>query len=527
MQAITIIALSITTTPLVMIDDEAKFTKGSLVVKVMADNSPIDGAEVQLFEGKKSRLVMATNRDGYAVPKSERQPKGIKEIELDSGSYQLTVNKSNFKSRTIKFFLPEAGYVEKIIAIQIGNQPPKANAGSDIFLHPKTQVLMDGRKSYDPDFPKDIDPEYLTDLDFKDEFGDSNGRRVEEYLWKVISKPDHSQINILDPHSPVIPLIPDVEGVYELELTVTDGIDQQKDAVRINAYYPISSKKQLPFPRGGHTSSIIGDSIYVIGGWNQVFLNRVDSYHTKNDSWKAVAPINVLRNHHVSFSYQGKIYIAGGHNKKQIRGISEVERYDPVNNTWQVVSKMPNPRYNAGGALYKGKFYIFGGSSGEKKVDVYDPFFNQWESLPDMPVGRIRHSVNVYNGKFYLFGGKGTEKLVSEFDVVTGQWTEKKPLPNPRYYHASATFEQRIFVVGGHSFIEEKGIDTVDEYDPENDQWRSLSSLPFAIDIQSMNSHDNGIYIFGGESQFGQTSVLNTSLVYNPLYANVLDNSTP
>ena len=105
MQAITIIALSITTTPLVMIDDEAKFTKGSLVVKVMADNSPIDGAEVQLFEGKKSRLVMATNRDGYAVPKSERQPKGIKEIELDSGSYQLTVNKSNFKSRTIKFFL--------------------------------------------------------------------------------------------------------------------------------------------------------------------------------------------------------------------------------------------------------------------------------------------------------------------------------------------------------------------------------------------------------------------------------------
>ncbi len=519
-QAVAVIAVTITTTPLIMINEEPVFTKASLIMKVVTDGLPAAEIPIKLEGANKLNLGYKTNKDGYAIPVGIKQSRGLLEIKLDPGSYNATIKKKKSITRKITFYLGEGDYREKIINLSHFNHSPKSVAGDDVDSPPLTPVILDAKGSFDPDFPQDINKSELTEDYFYDFSGNPNGKRIEGFRWRLIKKPDKSRVVLKKAVTTKssLKIIPDVEGIYDISLEVTDGLKHHSDIVRINCFNTISNRRKLPFPRGGHTSSIINDSIYVIGGWNRSFLNRVDRYHIQNDSWSHVAPLNIKRNHHVSISYQGKIYVFGGHNSKQKYGIVEVEQYDPTKNTWKIISKMQNPRYSFSGGLHKNKVYLFGGINGVKKVDVYDLFFNRWENRKDMPIGRFRHSVNMINGLFYIIGGKNTEEHVHEYCPENDIWIEKKSLPTPRYYHSSIVFNDRIYVTGGHSFKQGQGINTVEAYDPRKNSWKSLLPLPFAMDTHSMNAVDSGIFIIGGEGRFGKTLVLDTNMIYRPQF---------
>jgi hypothetical protein len=85
-----------------------------------------------------------------------------------------------------------------VVAVEGGNRPPTADAGPDRDSEVDEPIRFNGRDSSDPD------GDQLT------------------YAWRLLSRPEGSEVQLTDTDQARARLRPDVVGTYEAELTVTD-----------------------------------------------------------------------------------------------------------------------------------------------------------------------------------------------------------------------------------------------------------------------------------------------------------------
>jgi N-acetylneuraminic acid mutarotase len=68
----------------------------------------------------------------------------------------------------------------------------------------------------------------------------------------------------------------------------------------------------LPTPRGGFAVAVAGEEILVIGGeGGGTAFDTVESYNTRTNTWRELAPMHVAR-HGISAAVCGGIYVAAG-----------------------------------------------------------------------------------------------------------------------------------------------------------------------------------------------------------------------
>src|SRR5918992_795738 len=153
----------------------------------------------------------------------------------------------------------------------------------------------------------------------------------------------------------------------------------------------------MPTPRTEVTAAILGDNIYVIGGFDKSgqVTDIVEAYNIKNNSWTKAAPLPQPLHHTAAASYNGKIYVAGGYTAPWSPS-NKLLIYDPIQNKWQEGNPMPTAR----GALNA----VF-------VNEMYDPKQNNWISLEPMPSKRsgIAAAASV-NNSIYVFGGEEPSK---------------------------------------------------------------------------------------------------------------------
>lgn len=104
------------------------------------------------------------------------------------------------------------------------NSTPVSNAGNDQSARTTTTVSLDGSASTDPD-------------------GD-----VVTYSWIIQKKPDGSTASIPDETSVTPNIVLDLDGQYEIELSVSDGSATSTDSVNITAITPsilVSGNKEI------------------------------------------------------------------------------------------------------------------------------------------------------------------------------------------------------------------------------------------------------------------------------------------
>ena len=128
-----------------------------------------------------------------------------------NGAYrlQLIVNDSDLDG------VPD----EVVINATTPNVPPNAHAGPDQNVFTGNGVQLDGSKSSDPD----------------------NGPLPLSYLWSFVTKPPGSLLtdnDIVNRNIPHTSFTPDVDGLYELKLTINDGNLSSVDTVQIIATMP-------------------------------------------------------------------------------------------------------------------------------------------------------------------------------------------------------------------------------------------------------------------------------------------------
>ena len=222
-----------------------------------------------------------------------------------------------------------------------------------------------------------------------------------------------------------------------------------------------------PSPRAAHSCDLIGNKLFVFGGWNgKSALNDLHVLDFETSKWKQVELRGVppsSRNNHTIAMVGIKLYLHGGHDGKQ--WLNDLHVLDTDRREWSTPSVSGNlPSSRACHTLTRvgQKLYLFGGYDGKKcfnDIDVFDLDTNYWSRprcFGTTPTPRNAHSVTSVGRKLYLFGGHSGNKHLSDlhaFDVETFTWEQietcGRPPPGLRGHTASA-IGTKIYFFGGY-----------------------------------------------------------------------------
>ncbi|KAH9857949.1 hypothetical protein C2E23DRAFT_864957 [Lenzites betulinus] len=238
---------------------------------------------------------------------------------------------------------------------------------------------------------------------------------------------------------------------------------------------------EIPSPRVGHASALVGSVLIVWGGDTKT--NSKSKPGDKQDDglyllnlvsreWTRVAvygPSPVGRYGHAVTMVGSKFYVFGG----QVDGefLNDLWSFD-LNSlrskaAWELVepvegSPRPPKRTSHVCVTYGEKIILFGGTDCQYHYNdtwAFDTNTNTWSELNCIgfiPSPREGHSAAMVDDVIYVFGGRGVDGKdlgdLGAFKISNQRWymfQKMGPAPSPRSGHAMASMGSRVFVLGG------------------------------------------------------------------------------
>ncbi|ONI09967.1 hypothetical protein PRUPE_4G021000 [Prunus persica] len=185
-----------------------------------------------------------------------------------------------------------------------------------------------------------------------------------------------------------------------------------------------------PSPRLGHTSSLVGDCVFVIGGRSdpEKILNDVWVLNTSKKEWKFLecsGDVFPPRHRHAAAVVGSKIYVFGGLNNDTIT--SSLHVLDTDNLQWKelfVSGEHPCARHSHSMVACGSQLYIFGGYNGEQTLGdlyVYNIQTCKWKkekAAGRSPHARFSHSMFVYRNYLGVIGGCPVRQHCQELAIL-------------------------------------------------------------------------------------------------------------
>jgi N-acetylneuraminic acid mutarotase len=265
--------------------------------------------------------------------------------------------------------------------------------------------------------------------------------------------------------------------------------------------------------------------MYVFGGQYSGITQtlRSDRYDPATDTWTRIADLPELITHAPVVVDGNTLWIIGGYlglDKKD--STNHVWKYNTTTNTYSAGPALPAPRGGGGAAIVGRQLHYFSGavrrdSIGAATIDMADHYVlnldggTSWTSSSPMPNPRNHLAAAAIGNTVYLIGGQhgeheGTtaQQQVDAYDVATGIWSRKADLPVPRGHISASTFplNGKIITVGG-SVVGSNGgnpSNTLFEYDPATNAWRTLTPLPGARKSPVADIINGTIVVNGGRT---------------------------
>jgi N-acetylneuraminic acid mutarotase len=283
-------------------------------------------------------------------------------------------------------------------------------------------------------------------------------------------------------------------------------------------------------------TAVVDGHIYVIGGFSansEDPITRVQVYDPSKDTWSEGVALPEAMHHAGAAVVDGRIYLVGGfHNAFSKRDpIDHVWMFDPVAKAWVAKAPLPKPRGALVVAAVNGKIYAAGGEEkrpagrpmpqgGAPTTDpvtdltVYDPVANSWQTLAPMKYARDHAFVGVIDGKLYVVGGRNRPKYditaLEMFDPATGKWSDRAPMPTGRSGGNASILDGRMYVFGGEGNPNNPlGVYSKTEaYDAKTDSWTKFGPMPLPRHSLSAATIGNRIILPGGAPSRGGSQVL-------------------
>ena len=264
--------------------------------------------------------------------------------------------------------------------------------------------------------------------------------------------------------------------------------------------------------------------VYAIGGISGMsVLSSVEEYDPIADRWRFVAPLPEPLHHPAAAIVGDIVYVIGGYRTLNFDPTSVVYRYDPRIDVWSRVASLPSPRGAAAAASIDGRIYVAGGNPGGDALTSYDPLTDRWTILTPMPTAREHLAAAAVGGRLYVAGGRTSRNIdaLEMYDSITDRWTSLSPLPTARSGIAAAAIGNRIYVFGGEGnpFSPAGVFEQNEVYDIATDTWRA--DAPMTIPRHGIGAAvvDGRIYIPGGAilQGFGAVNANDALIVIAPL----------
>lgn len=205
-------------------------------------------------------------------------------------------------------------------------------------------------------------------------------------------------------------------------------------------------------------ADVLNDEIYAVGGFSgDIRLRSAERYNPETKQWTVLPPMAKIRSDAACVSFNGKLYVIGGFNGSEIH--DTVEIYDPVRNEWTFGSPLQIPRSGVKAVVYREKIYVIGGYDGQqrlKNVEILDPSKSpRWKmSEAQMKTRRSNFTVSVVDGKIYVMGGYdgyGVTNRVESFSEDSNQWVACNSMKKARSALTSVTVSH--YSLNFHDFI--------------------------------------------------------------------------
>jgi N-acetylneuraminic acid mutarotase len=211
----------------------------------------------------------------------------------------------------------------------------------------------------------------------------------------------------------------------------------------------------------------------------------------------------VTRSDAVSFTIQGKAYVATGYQGDDDERLNDLWEYDPERDTWTQKADFPGVARNAAVAFGTSTCgYLGTGYDGEDELSdfwEYNPQTDSWRQIEDFP-GTPRYGAVAFsiNDKGYVGTGYDGNFLKDfwEYEPASETWTQRSSVGGSKRRDAVA------FVIEGLGYIctgTNNGINESDfwSYDPLEDSWTQLRHIENRTD-ESFDDEYTSIVGYGG-----------------------------
>lgn len=292
-------------------------------------------------------------------------------------------------------------------------------------------------------------------------------------------------------------------------------------------FMPRSYKQQAPEARGGHTFTLVGETLILFGGHarygkDSLYFNDTWALDNAGVSWfnygeTAMPP--EPRAFHTATTVEDKVLIYGGRGGKG-EAFTHLNFFDTSRGKWNrltVTGKTPPGRFMHSASLVDTTLYVFGGTDGTRymndlhALDLERLTWSPVERRGEAPSPRALHTAVSLDGIFLTFGGNcpTTHSMdyfndTHVFDPRTGAWSLLRTSgarPKPRSHHSSVLIDhEHMAVVGGWAGGKDM-INRIDVLDLDSLRWTMLPNAgkpPSGRYGASVTTVNDKLFLFGG-----------------------------
>ena len=319
------------------------------------------------------------------------------------------------------------GGLDSALAINKGNANQMLYSGTRLSWHP---LLNSAEGIYDTSAGIVGDNLYL--IGGRSENGKVSNRtqvfNISENSWVTASrKPDNlitGRVNAMTVSSGSIMLTiggQDENNIYLGSVEVF-SLTQEANNWR-------SLPTQMAFPRAYACAAVHGNYIYVFGGINDDgFVDTIERLNIKTSQWTDYGTMKNSRAGHSCVTIQDSIYLIGGFdNIGTHNAITSVESYQPLTQTFNNASDLFEARITPATSVYNNRIYVFGGINGSlakyegsSTTEIYTPFYNTWEQSNDLGLTPTNNPFStVIGNKIYVFANNHSITSAENVSPVT------------------------------------------------------------------------------------------------------------
>lgn len=184
------------------------------------------------------------------------------------------------------------------------------------------------------------------------------------------------------------------------KIYVVGGLSNKTPLSTVEVYNPATDKwtkkADMPTARWSSAACVVDGRIYVSGGateWNSPYaiVPTVEVYNPAANTWDQIGDMPMARAFHSTSIVDEKIYVIGGMLLSEMpvsdgNTLSTVDMYDPATGTWMIGADLLTARAHHGASVVDRKIYAIGGyaGSGTSSLSVVEKYDLAW---PDGALG--------------------------------------------------------------------------------------------------------------------------------------------